>query len=154
LEPSTTTRGPAEQPASSATNRQLELQRRRALIIHTRLAQFFTWILLLGFVILPGTFSRVQGGGSGNGLIDQIANLPLYVLPFPYLPFLKCLLSVVFHRWSDFTCGNQPIDSQSVTSAVPSTDAQFVGSGISGRMTRNGSTSTFSPPGWSMPSPG
>jgi len=33
-------------------------RRRRLLIIHLRLAKFFNWLLLLAFVILPGTFSR------------------------------------------------------------------------------------------------
>lgn len=46
-------------------------RRRRAklLIIHTRLAKFFAWILLLGFVILPGTFRQT----------DKIKDVPLYV---------------------------------------------------------------------------
>ena len=79
------------------TERRREFERRRTLIIHTRLARFFTWILLFAFVILPGTFSRVQNNQSNSqdGLtnpkqstatkvIDEIANLPLYaILCFP-----------------------------------------------------------------------
>ena len=68
-------------------------------MMHTRLAKIFTWLLLLAFVILPGTFSRAQNNqgpavqpgeppparGTATKVIDEIANLPLYVLPL--LPF-------------------------------------------------------------------
>jgi hypothetical protein len=152
-EPSTTAGGPAEQPSSSATNRQLELQRRRSLIVHNRLAKSFTWILLLGFVILPGTFSRTNEGGSGNRVIDEIANLPLYALPALTLPpasnvETKRLLPTVFLLLIVvLTCGHQPIDSRLVTSAAVLMHAQSAGSGILGRMIPSGFTSTSSPPG-------
>ena len=58
---------------AGATPRVLTAQERRRrarlLIIHTRLAKFFAWILLLGFVILPGTFSKTA----------DIRDVPLYV---------------------------------------------------------------------------
>ncbi|KAF8483425.1 hypothetical protein DFH94DRAFT_679960 [Russula ochroleuca] len=38
------------------------LRQKKLLIIHTRIARFFTWLLLLGFVILPSTFSRNDQG--------------------------------------------------------------------------------------------
>lgn len=38
------------------------MRRRRLLVVHTRFAKFFSWILLLGFVILPSTFTRPQDG--------------------------------------------------------------------------------------------
>jgi hypothetical protein len=88
-EPTTTAGGPAD-PNTRETERQQESQRRRTLIIHTRLAKIFTWILLFAFVILPGTFSRVQNNQNNNPpenmttaskVIQEIANLPLYVLP-------------------------------------------------------------------------
>jgi hypothetical protein len=47
-------------------------RRARLLIVHTRLAKFFAWILLLGFVILPGTFSKEEG----------VKHVPLYVPSF------------------------------------------------------------------------
>jgi len=52
----------------------LQERRRRAklLIIHTRLSKFFAWILLLGFVILPGTFRQT----------DKIRDVPLLALGF------------------------------------------------------------------------
>ena len=62
------------------------LRRRRArlMIIHTRLAKFFTWILLLGFVILPGTFNHDA----------KIKDVPLYVLSFLFhLSFAKRICS-------------------------------------------------------------
>jgi hypothetical protein len=67
--------GPAGSVPRVPDERAERLRRRRAklLIIHTRLAKFFTWILLLGFVILPGTFSKDA----------KIRDVPLYVLSFP-----------------------------------------------------------------------
>jgi hypothetical protein len=66
-------------------------RKKRLLIIHTRLARFFTWILLLGFVILPGTLTRegqqnpstsseTDGSNLTHSAINHIANLGLYVL--------------------------------------------------------------------------
>ena len=40
-------------------------RKRRLLLIHTRLARFFTWILLLGFIILSSTLTRGENSG-GN----------------------------------------------------------------------------------------
>lgn len=64
--PPTTGEGEGEVPAepgSGGPDEELRLQRqKRLLIIHTRLARFFTWLLLLGFVILPSTFTRSQAG--------------------------------------------------------------------------------------------
>ncbi|KAI0277031.1 hypothetical protein BGY98DRAFT_1064173 [Russula aff. rugulosa BPL654] len=66
------TPAPAPVPAVSvqATPRvpdaQERLRRRKLLHIHTRYAKFFTWILLLGFVILPSTFTRSQGNNQGS----------------------------------------------------------------------------------------
>jgi len=99
--PSTTAGGPTEQPSSGPTNRQLELQRRKSLIVHNRLAKFFTWILLLGFVILPGTFSRTNGGGSGNKVIDEIANLPLLVVGYFCCGLNACAVCWLWYLRSD-----------------------------------------------------
>jgi hypothetical protein len=57
-------------------DRQLMLRRKKALHVDTRLARFFTWLLLLGFVVVPGTFSKNSG---------TLRNLPLYVPCFPPL---------------------------------------------------------------------
>jgi len=68
---------PAEEPAPtlilglpepdiSEYERQLDFRRRKLLIAHTRLAKFFTWLLLLGFVVLPSTFGKTPQTPKGN----------------------------------------------------------------------------------------
>jgi len=59
--------------------------------IYTFLSCFFTWILLAGFVVLPGTFSALQefetSSGELGNILRTIRHLPLYVLSFlPLLP--------------------------------------------------------------------
>lgn len=48
------------------------------------MASFFTWILLAGFVILPGTFNsleQIQAGNSVENLaLHAVQNIPLCVL--------------------------------------------------------------------------
>jgi len=50
------------------------------------LASFFTWILLAGFVLFPGTFTTLQtvdlGNGVGAALVSRIVNLPLFIVAF------------------------------------------------------------------------
>jgi hypothetical protein len=50
---------------------------------HNLLSSLFTWILLAGFVVLPGTFSTLEGIQSNSGefekVLHTIRNLPLYV---------------------------------------------------------------------------
>jgi len=66
-EPEPTTTGGPPESGTSAINRQLEFRRKRALKIHTRLARFFTWLLLFGFVLLPSTFGKLAPGNSAEG---------------------------------------------------------------------------------------
>jgi len=47
----------------------------KRLRIDTRLAKFFTWLLLLGFVVIPGTFNHSDDNQGHRGL----RNIPLYV---------------------------------------------------------------------------
>lgn len=53
---------------------------------HNVMASFFTWILLAGFVILPGTFNSLEQIQGGNGLenlaLHAVQNIPLCVLLF------------------------------------------------------------------------
>jgi len=49
-----------------------EEHRRRLLIVHLRLAKFFSWLLLLAFVILPGTFSRENEAVSTKPLFAAV----------------------------------------------------------------------------------
>lgn len=87
LPAATTTAGgtpPDSGPKAPIEDAQERRRKRRTLVIHTRLAKFCTWLLLLGFVIFPGTFSRQSDSGTGTGstTLDEIANLPLYVPSF------------------------------------------------------------------------
>jgi hypothetical protein len=47
------------------------------------LSKFFTWILLAGFVLFPGTFSSLQTlppsqlNGTEKQILDRVKNLPL-----------------------------------------------------------------------------
>ena len=54
---------------------------------HNFLSGLFTWILLAGFVVLPGTFSTLEGlqttSGEFQKVLHAIHHLPLYVHPFP-----------------------------------------------------------------------
>ncbi|KXN85969.1 hypothetical protein AN958_10640 [Leucoagaricus sp. SymC.cos] len=55
-------------------------------MIYNLSASFFTWILLAGFILFPGTFTSLQSANLGNGipaaLVNRIANLPLFVVAF------------------------------------------------------------------------
>lgn len=48
------------------------------------MASFFTWILLAGFVILPGTFNSLEQIQAGNSVEDlalhAVQEIPLCVL--------------------------------------------------------------------------
>ena len=54
---------------------------------HNLLSGLFTWILLAGFVVLPGTFSTLEGlqttSGEFQKVLLKIHHLPLCVHPFP-----------------------------------------------------------------------
>ena len=47
------------------------------------LSKFFTWILLAGFVLFPGTFSSIQTipvgqlNGTEQQILNRVKNLPL-----------------------------------------------------------------------------
>ena len=47
---------------------------------HNMLAQFFAWIVLAGFLFLPGSFgtlSQLQFGGAYKNVLSALQNLPL-----------------------------------------------------------------------------
>jgi hypothetical protein len=73
-----------EAPVDDAGDAQEKRRKIKLFIIHTRLARFFAWILLLSFVILPGTF---KGDSS-----DSVKNSPLYVPAFSPLVFSRLFL--------------------------------------------------------------
>ena len=63
--------------------------------MHNLLSGLFTWILLAGFVVLPGTFSTLEGIQSDSGEVEKvlhaIRHLPLYVHHFFRLVYPKKL---------------------------------------------------------------
>jgi hypothetical protein len=95
--PTTTTGGPPE-PDTGAIDQQRESRRQILLRKHTRFAKFFTWLLLLGFVVLPSTFGKIQqptGSTSDctalfNDNRNSLGSTPLYVPSLP--PFILQLL--------------------------------------------------------------
>ena len=73
--------------------------------IHNILAAFFTWILLAGFVIFPGTFTQVQksqtlasasdtGSEAQRKLLSLIRNAPLL-----WIAVACCVLGVLGMVW-------------------------------------------------------
>jgi hypothetical protein len=57
--------------------------------LHNILASFFTWILLAGFVIFPGTFTsiqqldsdpKVQSSQTAETILQSVKNVPLLVV--------------------------------------------------------------------------
>ena len=49
-------------------------------IVYKALAGFFTWILLAGFILFPGTFTHLQNadlGATGEEVLDVIKHVPL-----------------------------------------------------------------------------
>ncbi|KAJ3494116.1 hypothetical protein NLJ89_g10876 [Agrocybe chaxingu] len=55
-------------------------------LLHNVLAAFFSWILLAGFILFPGTFTSLQnlsataGGQVPAELINAVTNIPLFVI--------------------------------------------------------------------------
>jgi hypothetical protein len=49
--------------------------------VYSILSFFFTWILLAGFIVLPGTFNTLEGVDSTTvkKVLHTIQHLPLYV---------------------------------------------------------------------------
>ncbi|KAI0320028.1 hypothetical protein OF83DRAFT_1107106 [Amylostereum chailletii] len=55
--------------------------------LHNWMASFFTWILLAGFVIFPGTFSSISqipvaAGTVESRVLHAVQNIPLFVIAF------------------------------------------------------------------------
>jgi len=74
---------------------------------HNALALFFTWIVLAGFLFLPGSFgtlSKLQFGGAYQNVLSALQNLPLYV-PF-YTLSNDC---PIYFPFLILTCVVQPI---------------------------------------------
>jgi hypothetical protein len=103
----TTTGGtPADTGPEAAVDDVQERRRKlKVFIIHTRLARFFSWLLLLSFVILPGTFKETGEGSTctvdsktGDPIYHpdtgkSVENSPLYVPSFSESSYLLPIIS-------------------------------------------------------------
>jgi len=102
-----TTAGVPAEPGSRVPDAQERWRKRRLLKIHTRLARFFNWILLVGFVILPSTFARDAAGGNHSSEPEivqdaksHIENHGVFAIGFFLLPrqWTRDLLSLVYQE--------------------------------------------------------
>ncbi|RDB26836.1 hypothetical protein Hypma_005368 [Hypsizygus marmoreus] len=56
--------------------------------LHNMMASFFTWILLAGFVLFPGTFTSLQNAQAdissefGRHVLNAVTHVPLFVIAF------------------------------------------------------------------------
>ncbi|KAI0292735.1 hypothetical protein BC826DRAFT_1017832 [Russula brevipes] len=66
-----------------------EETRRRTLIVHLRLAKFFNWLLLLAFVILPGTFSKEN---------EAVSTKPLFAAVYVCTILNACAISWLWYQ--------------------------------------------------------
>ncbi|KAJ6620022.1 hypothetical protein B0H10DRAFT_1792402, partial [Mycena sp. CBHHK59/15] len=68
------------------------------------LASFFTWILLAGFVLFPGTFTNLQQGGDelgglGTTAVNVIKHLSLYVVAWVCTGVGAAGMAWLWYRW-------------------------------------------------------
>ncbi|KAF8880561.1 hypothetical protein BD779DRAFT_1473841 [Infundibulicybe gibba] len=78
---------------------------------HNILAGFFTWILLAGFVLFPGTFSSLKNdsvpklagvaGEVEKNILGVIQNLPLFVVAFVCCGIGAVGMIYLWWRWSN-----------------------------------------------------
>jgi len=69
--------------------------------IHNIMAGFFTWILLAGFVLFPGTFTSLQAnqGGVGGAVIGAIQHLPLFIIAWICTGVGAIGMCWLWYRW-------------------------------------------------------
>jgi hypothetical protein len=66
------------------------------------LASFFTWILLAGFIIFPGTFTKLRNNVSSTtetGTAGQVAQAVVQNVPLIYIAASCCLLGASGMCW-------------------------------------------------------
>ncbi|EGN94404.1 hypothetical protein SERLA73DRAFT_188270 [Serpula lacrymans var. lacrymans S7.3] len=92
--PAATKTTPQRPPLPHATTSQMNTEYVNMLLaldgiprLHNMYASFFTWILLAGFVLFPGTFTTWQEKGQQQGLgstvtelINAVQDVPLYII--------------------------------------------------------------------------
>ncbi|KAJ7097772.1 hypothetical protein B0H15DRAFT_772621 [Mycena belliarum] len=71
--------------------------------LYNILASFFTWILLAGFVLFPGTFTNLEAknqlGGIGVAAVNVIKHLSLYVVAWVCTIIGAVGMSYLWYRW-------------------------------------------------------
>ncbi|KAM6494887.1 hypothetical protein JOM56_009510 [Amanita muscaria] len=78
--------------------------------IHNLAASFFTWILLAGFVLFPGTFTSLRNSGlntTGSGIAGEVTNIvlntinnvSLFVIAFLCCGIGAAGMSYLWWRW-------------------------------------------------------
>ncbi|KAJ7471373.1 hypothetical protein B0H11DRAFT_1730205 [Mycena galericulata] len=71
--------------------------------LYNILANFFTWILLAGFVLFPGTFTNLQEkntlGGVGVAAVDVIKHVSLYVIAWVCTGIGAAGMGWLWYRW-------------------------------------------------------
>jgi len=71
---------------------------------HNLLSGLFTWIILAGFVVLPGTFSALEGIQSNSGEFEKVLHtmrhLPLLIIAFGFCGLGACGMCLLWWRWS------------------------------------------------------
>ncbi|KAJ7157637.1 hypothetical protein C8R43DRAFT_883320 [Mycena crocata] len=71
--------------------------------LYNILASFFTWILLAGFVLFPGTFTSLQDGnelgGIGAAAVNVIKHLSLYVVAWVCTGVGAAGMCWLWYRW-------------------------------------------------------
>jgi len=74
-----------------------EETRRRTLIVHLRLAKFFNWLLLVAFVILPGTFSREKDSKDSNSGTRNVSSGALFAVVYVCTFLNACAISWLWY---------------------------------------------------------
>ncbi|KAG8718095.1 hypothetical protein FRC08_005982 [Ceratobasidium sp. 394] len=75
--------------------------------VHNMLASFFTWILLAGFIIFPGTFTSIQSlnvddpsrSDAEKWILGRVKNVPLLVIAGTCCVVGATGMCWLWHRW-------------------------------------------------------
>jgi hypothetical protein len=70
--------------------------------LYNILASFFTWILLAGFIVFPGTFTKLRSHVSSTtetGTAGQIAQAAVNNIPLIYIAAFCCVVGALGMCW-------------------------------------------------------
>ncbi|KAJ7759352.1 hypothetical protein DFH07DRAFT_867917 [Mycena maculata] len=97
-------------PATDSEMRQMDTKYVNMLLaldsippLYNILASFFTWILLAGFVLFPGTFTNLQTnnqlGGLGVAAVNVIKHVSLFVIAWVCTAIGAAGMGYLWYRW-------------------------------------------------------